>query len=133
MIDVKSLQYGNLIKWALEDEYALVEGYLKEDGEWIIYYHNLSDGLRNYARAEFFEPIPLSEELLVRSGFEKFSNIVFEITYNVGYKFMIGYAVDGYYQLYIKSIGRIGNHFNSFHQLQNLYSELTGKELPIKK
>lgn len=72
------------------------------------------------------EPIPLTEEWLIRFGFEKGSDGNF-------YK-------DSQFTIYKRGVhfGLIEGslswvEFDYVHQLQNLYHALTGKELTIKK
>lgn len=75
------------------------------------------------------EGIPLTEELLVKAGFEnKHNGSYFELN---GIGLIIGYAVDGSF-VTGNSFGSRHCHFWYLHQLQNLYFALTGTELTIK-
>lgn len=77
-----------------------------------------------------FKPIPLTEEWLLKFGFEKTERNYFEI-----FDMLIDLDSRNFHL-------SVGNHPNSFeyelkrpdyvHQLQNLYFALTGKELEIK-
>ena len=74
-----------------------------------------------------FEPIPLTEEWLLRLGFDKLGIVyyiikkVIEINYFNG---IVGIDIRGQY---------VGTpHIKYVHQLQNLYFALTGEELTIK-
>lgn len=81
-------------------------------------------------------PIPLTEEWLVRFGFEKHSGIYFR---TLNYSAYIAIGNDGSCGLYnsLSDYNR-GNSFNQMkqidfvHQLQNLYHALTGEELEMK-
>ena len=68
-------------------------------------------------------PIPLTEEWLLKFGFEKkigWDDLIYHVKNNVDlYEFLSGYE---YYDFHIKHV----------HQLQNLYFALTGEELKIK-
>ncbi|MDV3630452.1 hypothetical protein [Elizabethkingia anophelis] len=78
------------------------------------------------AIADKFEPIPITDEWLIKLGFEKsYSSSNCTKTTN-------GYKLDfaGGEVLYLDSV-RL-KHIKYVHQLQNLYFALTGKELTIK-
>ena len=78
------------------------------------------------------DPIPLSEEWLLKFGFKEKSKWTFVLntpngrmlTYHLGTK-IIHYGSNGY------GSGEINCEY--VHQLQNLYFALTGEELTIKK
>ena len=70
-----------------------------------------------------FEPIPLTEEILLKCGFEYDGDGI--------------YGVDNvYYDFYFSKTGVVVRGLNNkiyhLHQLQNLYFALTGEELTIK-
>ena len=89
------------------------------------------------------EPIPLTEEWLIKFGFDKRREQIFKNHWKD--KFYIGFNY-GRYSLY--QVGDVHNHWylnhefektkritsiiRYVHQLQNLYFALTGKELEIK-
>lgn len=87
----------------------------------------------HYDKNWVYEPIPLTEEWLVKFGFyqEKEGNFNLDVIEDVGLysriydnPFMFFLDVDsGVIEL---------NHIKHVHQLQNLYHALTGKELTIK-
>ncbi len=112
MIKIEELQIGN---WVLEDgEYVLVEK-LEYDGQ----INNNFD----------FEPIPLTEEILLKCGFEYEGNSLLiniqggEISYEYGCIYLgMGHYYQESNQLEIKHL----------HQLQNLYFALTVEELNIE-
>ena len=81
-------------------------------------------------------PIRLTEEWLIKFGFEKIVNTPIapiwdeniEYSYE-GYRF----AQDMYGKWFLLGYSWNTNHFGYVHQLQNLYFTLTGEELIIKK
>jgi len=71
-----------------------------------------------------FEPIPLTEEWLLKFGFEErmfgwWSSVLFLRTANR----------NGYFYDWQKTNENAGTNIEYVHQLQNLYFALTGKEL----
>ena len=83
------------------------------------------------------EPIPLTEELLIKFGFEK-SNSVDRTIEIVGRNFTLDSSTPDNYST-VKLIEWWSEDCNVIrkvkyvHQLQNLYFALTGKELTIKQ
>lgn len=117
-MELKELRYGNIV---LEQD-GLEEPYKEVIVEYIG---------RNLA-IEYLKPIPLTEEWLLRFGFEKSNELV-------------DYFSKGKYHLFEKEsimfyfypeFGGIDNknykHIKSVHQLQNLYFALNNEELTIK-
>ena len=88
----------------------------------------------NFAERELkeFQPIPLTEEWLLKFGFEKYTNNEFsfetkdfEISFlNGGLKLLCGEYAENPISL---------NNQKYVHQLQNLYFALTGTELTLNK
>jgi hypothetical protein len=83
----------------------------------------------SYSSIECLEPIPLTEEWLLKFGFEKNDNNQFilmegsvDILFN---KDLNGWTCDG--------INFSINMTEHVHQLQNLYFALTGEELKLKE
>ena len=85
-------------------------------------------GFSNYVPIDYpllteIEPIPLTEEWLVRFGFEKISSSWLRIGY---------FLINKYFD--VEWFGdQIHISLKNVHQLQNLYFALTGKELEIKR
>lgn len=77
----------------------------------------------NYIKIE--KPIPLTEEWLLRFGFEKDSNGYF---YHKSFHIGIAKQHDDIFHLY-KGHGCVDIKIINVHQLQNLYFALTGEEL----
>jgi len=127
------LRVGNIVEH--EDPDEIVEG---------IHYVNEGDYrilIGNYLRPiEHIKPVPLTEEWLIKFGFNKneystegvqynepFYHIVLEskgwrLNYNEDFGWVIHPVVSDYNVIPIKYV----------HQLQNLYFALTGNELEIK-
>lgn len=79
---------------------------------------------------DVFEPIPLTEEWLLKFGFEKINN---EYWY-MYYAFCINEYFDVFGIKVTKSWQNIyGIKIRYVHQLQNLYFALTGQELTFKE
>ena len=77
---------------------------------------------------EDIEPIPLTEEWLVKFGFE-YKEMYYQSKYLVALNdcFIIAERVTGLFY-----VDAPNNELKHVHQLQNLYFALTGKELTIK-
>lgn len=89
----------------------------------------------------WFEPIPLTEDWLLKMGFDRKKNYVTEyFQYGKMEKYRIHCYKDGAMQLALPISDENGVvtfapplvEFNYVHQLQNLYFALTGEELKIK-
>jgi hypothetical protein len=80
-----------------------------------------------YGKIEEIEPIPLTEDWLIRMGFEKNGPYWFDSK-----DLLLSYS----FSQNTIAIGRMGIYFQNkiqyVHQLQNLYFALTGEELIIK-
>lgn len=76
---------------------------------------------------EFIKPIPLTEEWLLKFGFEEADNCLeLEINESISifYAGYLGLMIDGVF-------GFLENEQNFVHQLQNLYFALTNEELTL--
>ena len=107
MIKTEELRIGN---WVLHDGKPVQVEKLENDGQ----INN------NFA---FFDPIPLTEEILLKCGFEHgFSGFKYE-------DFRASDMADnGVIQI---EFGNVSIGIKYLHKLQNLYFALTGKELNI--
>ena len=91
------------------------------------------------SRYEKIYPIQLTEEILLKFGFEKDENEIFHIDLFTHYLELM-YSMDCYYPIYIEKAQmsseneqRIGlNNLEFVHQLQNLHFALTCEELTFK-
>lgn len=126
MIDVRELRIGNWVsaddgsRWMVETiKPGMMSGYVYSD--------NLLDEVRGKNRSveihsENLNPIPLSEELLLKCGFEKHQWGDAVIYYSPLLELDAHFCLKGVdYNIQVKSL----------HQLQNLYFDLTGKELEV--
>lgn len=82
---------------------------------------------------EFFDPIPLTEEWLIKFGFKKEESNGLYVIYESDDVDIVWHGES----LCFESIPMFTNekalkHIKSVHQLQNLYFALTGTELEIK-
>lgn len=121
-MEANELRLGNLVTATLTNE-------IYEIGIWAL--RVIEDG--NYQNSydtetKVYEPIPLTEEWLLKFGFEKNNNNQFilmegsvDILFN---KDLNGWTCDG--------INFSINMTEHVHQLQNLYFALTGEELTFK-
>lgn len=90
---------------------------------------------RDFENIETIKPIPLTEEWLLKLGFEKRIVNHFNIHLGNGKYFGIEhYTPDGFEYLRWVLVGyeQTENIIRYVHQLQNLYFALTGTELTIK-
>jgi hypothetical protein len=118
----KSVKFGVPVRCELSDLYQLeIDCDGAEPDEEII--------------GRMFEPIHLTEEWLLKFGFEKKD---VEIGYGIN-DIMVEYELDGYSftqdntgKWYLLHYNWNTEHFKYVHQLQNLYFALTGEELTIK-
>lgn len=113
---VQELRIGNWVKW-VADEYADMP--MQMD----------ADNLKAFAKGRvFFQPIPLTPEILEKCGFEKMMR-------------ENDYIFNGFRITHVHLTGNfcygLGNGNNPpamkyLHQLQNLYYSLTGEELNVQ-
>ena len=124
------LRIGNFLQ--SDTNIIKIVGVVKKD---IYYYHNK----KNLYVLELnnFKPIPLTEEWLLRLGFDISSSSGYNIKNN-GIEIDIWFNDDGLINdIQISSTNISGaypniKHFQYVHQLQNLYFALTNEELQIK-
>lgn len=117
MIDPKSLRIGNYI----QD---------KKDGTTtILQVAHLSEGLINYWNASVYQPIPLSEQELIRLGFENRGEQPMSDKLGQYTKYPIGLWLMG--SCFITA-GEFDVDLKYVHQLQNLFYALCGQELTYK-
>lgn len=77
---------------------------------------------------QYLEPIPLSEELLLKCGFEKWVEGVYlhdniSVSLSIMEDNTIEVTIDGIYRVCV---------IKYLHQLQNIYFNLVGEELEVK-
>ena len=116
-MNATELRIGNLL-WDIEDDYLvkveMIDGYEKSINGF------------NETYFEIVKPIPLTEEWLLKFGFEK--SLDYWMKVNSG--FFFGIKTDGYALTLFDDTMPI-NCVKHVHQLQNLYFALTGEELTI--
>ncbi len=82
-------------------------------------------------RTSIIEPIPLTEEWLLKFGFQKYNNDpaygqeFFDKGISIFYK-------EDEFRFYTSRTNRAWSSYEYVHELQNLYFALTGKELTIE-
>jgi hypothetical protein len=109
------LRIGNFIKFS-EDGTIFTVGSIEERGFTV-----QNDEETAWIEAEEFEPIPLTEEWLLKFGFEK--------NYRVNWRLKSGYH---WIEVNLHSVYINGQQvvlIEYVHQLQNIYFALTGEEL----
>jgi len=114
MIEANELRIGNWIN-ALEDNCCDGAGFVPVSGNQLSFFDNIT------SIGDLIEPIPLTEEWLLKFGFEKGCT-----SWNVG-----GFYIDQFGSNFEFDY-RAGVKIEHVNQLQNLYFALTGEELTIK-
>jgi hypothetical protein len=117
----KSVKFGDAVKCDLSDLYDLCA---KSDGAY-----------NDPPIDEMFEPIPLTEEWLLKFGFEKILKYYALGIHQELFSGLMKFRFDRLLQKWIFSIGTYKDitRVKYVHQLQNLYFALTGNELTIEK
>lgn len=141
MIDAKELRIGNFIRWRLGGG-QLITGRAHAIEKHKIAIGEDENGI-GYMLLQGIEPIPLTEEWLLKFGFEQ--ELLEEENPSEGYFYSLALSDDVYCDLEILSGDRSGFmevylfpyddnfRFKYVHQLQNIYFVLTGKELTYEK
>lgn len=116
-IKSKQLRIGNLVK----------EGEVRIICDDLIFIKESSFSLEN------FEPIPLTEEWLLKFGFAPKNNSSPQTFHKIGqYNFKVGKWKSNTSGISLICCNSLGRHIDYVHQLQNLYFALTNEELTIK-
>lgn len=100
------------------------------------------DGIQSYMLSfngsftsiDDFNPIPLTEEILIKVGFNYADdeNYFLQLPVFGMFKFMLHSDKSDNFEIVTFSIKDVSKEVRSVHQLQNLYYTLTGEELEIK-
>lgn len=122
-LGVKDLRIGNLIEWS---------GHLNVVEAIFTHADNAPTVMCNPLEAERelseFSPIPLTEDWLIRLGFEKVNHIHgYTFWHHKEYRLSIYDTKTEWMSAYVK------HHCKYIHQVQNLIFALTGKELEVKE
>ena len=114
-MEVNELRSGN---WIDTKDFHIDEfkGLYQYDPEWYKYVH-------------MFEPIPLTEEWLIKFGFEKKENKWYKLIRFPTVRFLNN-KLNVYVIIHSSSV--VIAILDYVHQLQNLYFALTGEELTLK-
>ena len=124
MIDATELRIGNLILF--EDGSIIEVRGIHPSGK------NIHDG-KKWIEVFRLNPIPLTEEWLLKFGFEKLQNPnnTPSLIWKIDWTFVFVQSIfDDLFYYFPKDGNRIT--LKSVHQLQNLYFALKGTELTIK-
>lgn len=110
------IRSGNIVECfgVREIEYLVKEGVHFKDGNGASFYS--------------LKPIPLTEEWLVKFGFEKLEDVGFKHD-NVDF---VLYGSEGEYSFCTNEGWDINDRIKYVHQLQNLFFALTGEELILE-
>lgn len=117
-MEINQLRIGNCVKFMLNDE------------DYEIIYIDVKDLELIEKKQGIYEPIPITEEWLLKFGFEKsnkycFSNHKLIIESLMGDRHSCRYRVNPDESIWISELHYV-------HQLQNLYFSLVGEELTFK-
>lgn len=118
----KDLRIGNIVHYKLFNHYITIRGMAK-DSIWV----NDSEDAGPISIVHI-EPIPLTEEWLVKFGFQRSSKTKYHIK---GMTLVFHINSNQWTFPYVHELGKL-KRINYVHQLQNLYHALTGEELTIK-
>ena len=110
-MEKKELRIGNLVSWGLGVH------------EWELYNYNDHD-------LDYAKPIPLTEEWLLKFGFDEITPKYYVLNIDENNSFTYYYTFSGGFWHF--EFEGISIKIKYVHQLQNLYFALTGEELTIK-
>jgi hypothetical protein len=118
MIDIKELRIGNYVFPKNSSGAKSVKGVVFAIDDYLV----SVEGNHNQYDYHLLEPIPLTEELLFKCGFEKKPFGSTTVYYNPLIE------LDAHFRL-----NRVDYNIQvqSLHQLQNLYFDLTGQEIEV--
>ena len=119
MIDPKQLRIGNCITFPIGLKGKICEVLAINEKQVLI---KTDLDRRAWLNLDYLEPIPLTQELLEKCGFEPFLNMLV--------KGGIGWTEGDSLIQICEGMGAV--ECTTLHQLQNLYFALTGEELNIK-
>lgn len=128
MIALNELRLNN---WVYSPEVGSnVQITLLSNDNWL----GLSSVTWDQPSCEEIEPITLTEEILLKCGFEARGYFWFDLYLDERTKLTLGWHPDGRidFEMSINKIYFDISHIKHLHQLQNLYFSLTNKELEIK-
>ena len=113
------LRLGNWVKWGNENIQI-----------WGLDNYNETDEMINNTFTNRFKPIPLTEECLLKFGFEKRRKLSGMLVFSKsGFDL---HFVNGKWEFYVMGSSCILAKIEYVHQLQNIYLDLPEEELIIK-
>ena len=116
-MDAKELRIGNIIRHIKDKESKEVVSI-----DYLIDLDNNKEGyVVNSSWLDEFEPIPLTEEILLKCGYIKQENEMYRV---------MGHSIWNVQENMFVS-NKNGIILRSLHQLQNLYFAITGEELTV--
>lgn len=133
MVDIRELRIGNFFKTPFSDNFSVDEIYKNEDGFYCVK-NNIGCNVSYLCGfVEDLQPIPLTEELLLKCGF----NVE---CYEFQIKEQLLLTIEDFWILYntrtnfyvVIFFNKAFKQIEYMHQLQNIYFDLTGKELEVK-
>lgn len=131
MITPQELRYGNKLLFLNEIVTFKNIAEFRDDGVFWINFNEKITPQKNFQ----FNYVQLTEESLFKLGFTEYEDVTVGRWYNIpknkNFKLLL---IDDYYTIeYLGIPLRQSNKIKYVHQLQNLYSVLTGEELKIKE
>lgn len=140
-MEAKELRIGNLVKYSLSNIPQEIKSVINVHGEYIVSFQNSEFS----NTIDKIKPIPLTEEFLLKLGFERGGYNLLEVWHPNNPRFsMVGYLGakddDDFLGWNYDSSGNSEEEWAKsridikyIHQLQNLYFALTGEELTLTK
>lgn len=130
-MDANELRIGNWVRYKDSKEKVKVLQ-IRRDGSHQLSGYNLCTTYYSEVIGEY-EPIPLTEEILLKCGFELTEEC--KMTDKVKIFELGDYGVKTWYDdtcVFFKDVTPIKTNLKHLHQLQNLYFAITGEELKIE-
>ena len=122
----QELRVGNLVK--LNDQAETITDIVSDHGK---YFVDTDKHISIFLDNQSLKPIPLTEQWLIKLGFEKHFNGYF---CKREYLLLKQHKLENKWFAWVNKVGDIDcTRINSVHQLQNLYFALTGQELELKE
>ena len=126
MIDARELRIGNYVMWTgFENDIIKIDS-ITEKGTWI----STENGTHGVEWKDL-QPIPLTEEILMKCGFEHNykSDYTITLSHTTDDRFNFKIYKEGGFSLWYLGVPiPVGN----LHQLQNLFYALSGEELEVQ-
>jgi len=129
-MDVKELRIGN---WVSNTHgIPMIVKAVYEDTVYVDFKGNVG-GLWEFNKHEPYKPIELTEEILLKCGFE-LKGVIFRINNGLSNQFDVNYSPsrDIFYYNSSKHGMYMGVEIKYLHQLQNLFYALINEELNVK-